>query len=276
MRNYLLTGFRASSSLLSEPFMKSRIPLRLLALCATLGILAAPALADTLPDPATKKSVPPLPLVQARIYQRLDLADFVLTGSVRSDKTKKQYSLKLRTKGHEMDYEFQDQPLQIRVQLNPEAFTLEKRSSSTAPWTTVPASDMGKSIFDTDITYGDLNLDFINWDDIEPLGTDTIKTLDAYVFEAKPGPKDYSPFKSIRFWVSKQYWAFLRIDGLNAKGQTVKRVEVQNVMTVAEKYTVFKEMKVANMAPDKNDIAKSTTYIDIKEDGSKEGSGLTQ
>jgi hypothetical protein len=35
-----------------------------------------------------------------------------------------------------------------------------------------------------------------------------------------------------------------------------------------------KEMKVANMAPDKDDIAKSTTYIDII-DG-KEGSGLTQ
>ena len=89
---------------------------------------------------------------------------------------------------------------------------------------------MGKPILDTDITYGDLGLDFINWDDIEPLGTDTIKTLDAYVFEAKPGPNDHSRFASVRFWVSKQYWAFLRIDGLNAKGQTVKRVEVQDVM----------------------------------------------
>ncbi len=40
------------------------------------------------------------------------------------------------------------------------------------------------------------------------------------------------------------------------------------------KYSVFKEMKVAAMAPDKDDIALSTTYIDIQ-DG-KEGSGLTQ
>jgi hypothetical protein len=28
------------------------------------------------------------------------------------------------------------------------------------------------------------------------------------------------------------------------------------------------------MAPDKNDIAKSTTFIDIQQEGSKEGSGL--
>ena len=256
--------------------MKSRSSRYLLALCAVLGFLSAPATAGTLPDPATKDKVPNIAYVQAQIYRRLDLADFTLTGNVHSDKTKKQYAIKLLTKGHEMIYEFQDQPLQIRVQLDPGNFVLERRTSSKGTWTTVPLADMNKAIFDTDITYGDLNLDFINWDDIQPLGTDTIKTLDAYVFEAKPGPNDHSRFASIRFWVSKEYWAFLRIDGLNAKGQTVKRVEVQNVMEVGDthKYTVFKEMKVANMEPDKDDIAKSTTYIDI--DSGKEGSGLTQ
>lgn len=249
--------------------MKSRPYLYLLALAS----LVSPLFADTLPDPATKNNVPPVPAMQAKIYQRLDLADFTLTGVVRSDKTHKSYPITLLTKGHEMVYEFTDQPLQIRVQLDPDAFTLERRTSSSGKWTAVPASDMTKSILGTDITYGDLNLDFINWDNIQPLGTDTIKTLDAYVYEATPSGKDHSLFASVRFWVSKQYWAFLRIDGLNAKGQTVKRVEVQNVMQIG-KYSVFKEMKVAEMAPDKDDIARSTTYIDIQ-DG-KEGSGLAQ
>jgi hypothetical protein len=247
--------------------MKFRSSLALLALCSTA------ALADTLPDPATKKDVPPIAFVQARIYTRLDLADFTLNGSVKSDKTHKIYPIKLLTKGHEMIYEFQDQPLQIKVELNPGAFTLEKRSSDSGTWSAVPSSDMGKPIFDTDITYGDLALDFINWDDIEPMGTDSIKTLDAYVFDAKPGKGDYSPFPTVRFWVSKLYWAFLRIDGLNAQGQTVKRVEVQDVMQIG-KVSVFKTMKVANMAPDKNDIALSTTLIQI--DDGKEGSGLTK
>jgi hypothetical protein len=240
--------------------MKSRPLLRLLALCTTpLGFLLVPASADTLPDPATKKDVPPVTFVQARIYSQMKFADFTLNGEVHSDKTHKKYPLKLLTKGHEMIYKFQDQPLQIRVQLDPGAFTLERRTSDSGPWASVPSSDLA--------------LDFINWDDIQPLGTDSIKTLDAYVFDAKPGPSDYSPVPTVRFWVSKLYWAFLRIDGLNVKGQTVKRVEVQNVMQIGN-YSVFKEMKVANMEPDKDDIAKSTTYIDIS-DG-KEGSGITQ
>jgi len=207
------------------------------------------------------------------IWDRLKLADFTLTGVVKSDNNKKQYPIKLLTKGHELIYEFQGQPLQIRVQLDPGSSIVQKRSSSSGAWTDVGAAEMSKPILDTDITYEDLGIDFVNWDNVEPLGTDTIKTLDAYVFEAKPGPNDHSRFDAVRFWISKQYWAFLRIDGLNAKGRTVKRVEVQNVMQIG-KYYVFKEMKVANMEPDKDDIAKSTTYIDI--DDGKEGSGLTQ
>ncbi len=252
--------------------MKSRTRIPFLALAATLGFAALPAMADTLPDPASKKDVPPIAFVQARIYTRLDLADFTLDGVVKSDKTKKSYPIKLLTKGHEMIYEFQDQPLQLRVQLDPGAFSLQRRTSASSSWQDVPKSDMTKAVLDTDITYGDMSLDFINWDDIQPLGTDSIKTLDAYVFEAKPGPSDHSSFASVRFWVSKQYWAFLRIDGLNAQGQTVKRVEVQDVMTIADKYQVFKEMKVSTMAPDKDDIAKSTTFIDI--DDGKVGSGI--
>ncbi len=251
--------------------MKSSAYRPLLALSTVLGFASVPIFADTVPDPATKKDVPPIAFVQARIYTRLELADFTLNGSVRSDKTHKQYPIKLLTKGHEMIYEFQDQPLQIRVQLNPGAFTLEKRSSGTGSWSTVPTSEMSKAIFDTDITYGDLALDFINWDNIEPMGTDSIKTLDSYVFDAKPGPHDYSPVPTVRFWVSKLYWAFLRIDGLNAQGRTVKRVEVQDVMQIG-KYSVFKTMKVATMDPERNDIAKSTTLIQI--DDGKEGSGL--
>jgi hypothetical protein len=243
---------------------------RLLPLLA-LVCLALPARADSI-DPATKDKVPPIAYVQGMIWKRLDLADFTLNGAVRSDKTKAHYPIQLLTKGHELVYKFLDQPLQIRVKLDPGVFTVEKRTSDSGAWTTIPAGQMGQAILGTDITYGDLGLDFINWDDVEPVGLDSIKTLNAYVFDAIPGPQDHSPFAKVRFWVSSQYWAFLRIDGMNSAGQTVKRVEVQDVMTIG-KYTVFKEMKVATMDPERNDIAKSTTFVDVS-DG-KEGSGLT-
>jgi outer membrane lipoprotein-sorting protein len=247
--------------------------LRLLCPGVLAALAALPLFAGTLPDPATKKDVPPVTFVQARIYTRLDLADFTLTGKLRCDKTHKSYPITILTKKHTMVYEFMDQPLQLKIQLDPGAFTVERRSSSSDSWKPVPRSEFSQPILGTDITYGDLDLDFINWDDVQPLGTDEIKTLPCYVFDAKPGPNDHSAFPTVRFWVSKDYWTFLRIDGLNAKGQTVKRVEVQSVMKIADKYEVFKEMKISSMAPDKDDIATSSTYIDIDE--GKEGSGLS-
>ncbi|HUB67089.1 MAG TPA: outer membrane lipoprotein-sorting protein [Candidatus Methylacidiphilales bacterium] len=249
--------------------MKLFARLAFLALCLLPSLLQA----STLPDPATKDKVPPIAYVQGMIWKRLTLADFYLTGVIRTSKDKKQYPVVLRTRGHEMVYEFQDQPLQIRVQMDPGAFTVQKRSKASEPWATITGNELKQPILGTDITYEDLSIDFINWDNIEPLGTDSIKTLDAYVFEAKPGPDDHSRFPAVRFWVSKQYWTFLRIDGLNSKEETVKRVEVQDVMQIG-KYYVFKEMKISNMDPTREDIPFSTTFIDIQ-DG-KEGSGLTE
>ena len=171
------------------------IPLfRLPLLGFLLAFLCASALADTVPDPATKKDVPPIAFVQARIYTQLNLANFTLTGVVRSDKTHKSYPITIKTNKHTIEYEFTDQPLQLRVQLNPGAFTLDRRTSSSGTWSTVPSTDYAKPILGTDMTYGDLAIDFVNWDDITPLGTDTIKTLDAYVFDAHPGPSDHSAF----------------------------------------------------------------------------------
>jgi hypothetical protein len=227
--------------------------------------------ADDLPDPGTKKQCPPVAYVQGMIWNRLDLTNFTLVGSVRSDKTKKTYPIVLKTDGHTQEYDFQDQPLQIRVKLDPGTSTVEKRSSPSAAWEPVTGAARQQAIFGSDLTYEDLAVDFVNWDDTQPLGVDSIKTLKAYVYQAVPGPNDHSEYAEVRYWVSSMYWAFLRIDGVNPAGQTVKRVEVQDVMQIG-KFTVFKEMKVSTEDPTRNDIPLSTTFIDIK--SGTEGSDL--
>ena len=68
--------------------MTSRTLPHLLALCLALPLFTQLARADTLPDPATKKEVPPLAFVQARIYDRLKLADFTLTGTAKVEDTR--------------------------------------------------------------------------------------------------------------------------------------------------------------------------------------------
>ncbi len=165
-----------------------------LLLVAAFFATPLPALrAQTLPDPATKNQCPPVAYVQGMIWKRLDLTSFTLTGEVRSDKTKMHYPIVLRTAGHTQEYDFQDQPLQIRVKLDPGSSTIEKRSSASAPWTPVTGAARLQPIFGSDLTYEDLGVDFVNWDDTDALGLDSIKTLKAYVYEAVPGPERSQP-----------------------------------------------------------------------------------
>jgi hypothetical protein len=248
--------------------MKMRSPVLLAGLLAFASLALR---ADSLPDPATKNQCPPVTYMDGMIWNRLDTANLTLNGTVRSDKTKMRYPMLLRTAGHVQEYDFQNQPLQIRVTINPGVSKIEKRSSPGGAWTPVTGAALLQSILGTDITYEDLGVDFVNWDNTVPLGIDSIKTLKAYVYQATPGPNDHTAYAKVRYWVSSMYWAFLRIDGLNAKDETIKRVEVQDILQIG-KFTVFKEMKVSTMDPQRNDIPFSTTFIDIS--GGKEGSDL--
>jgi len=140
-------------SVASNYHMKSRFQPRLLALCTTIGLFAAPVLADTLPTPH-KEGRSPNCLCPGAIYTRLDLADFTLNGSVKSDKTHSNILSSFLTKGHENLQVPRSAPANP-VELDPGAFTVEREALTPARGRRF-LLDMPKPIFDTDITYGDL------------------------------------------------------------------------------------------------------------------------
>ncbi len=209
-------------------------------------------------EPNPKGVVPPVDFVQAKIWRNLRLQDFKLEGIVRTEK--KVYPIILRTLGREMIYEFQDQPLQVRVVLSPDVTILERRISSKVTWTPVTGKERLNKILDTDMTYEDLGLEFIRWDEIRTLGTDSIKTLPAWAFEAKP--PGISSYAKARYWISSEFFAFLRIDAYNSKNQVVKRVEINGVQKIGNAY-VIKEMQLSSIIPGR-DLSSSRTYVEIR------------
>lgn len=198
--------------------------------------------AQAAPDP--KGAVPPIETVQANMIKNMKLADFRLEGRVIVKKGKskdKSYPIVLRTKGYIMQFEFQNQPLQIKLDLDPDNDRTQvfRRKGPKDKWTKISGRAMTQPILDTDITYEDLALDFMKWEDVKPLGTDSIKTFKTWAYRAKPnGPSQYA---SADYWVSSDYYAFMQVEGRNAKGQPVKRVEVSDLQEV-DGVWVIKEM----------------------------------
>ncbi|MDE1169974.1 MAG: outer membrane lipoprotein-sorting protein [Verrucomicrobium sp.] len=241
---------------------QAKYPLTALVLAGLLVSLRAA------PDP--QKPTPPPALVQARVFRNFTLEDFTLEGDIHTKKDS--YPITLRTHDHEMVYQFKDQPLQVRVLLDPMGATVFRRKGANDPWQQVTGRALVENILRTDLTYEDIGLGFIFWDRLVGVGSDSIKTLPAWAFEAEPPEGILSRYAKVRYWISSDYYAFLRVDGYNAKGQVVKRVEVNGVQKIGEAY-VIKEMQVSTMIPG-TEVSATRTYIDVS--SGKPGSGLGQ
>lgn len=216
--------------------------------------------------PDENKQVPSPEWMQARVWKVMELQDFRLEGNLRTAKSL--HPIVLRTKGRQMVFEFQKNPLQIRVTMEPGGTLVERRTSPKDRWQEVKGTARLDKILDSDAAYEDLGLDFLRWSDVRPLGEDSIKTFKAWAYEAKPGgPSNYS---KARYWISAEFLAVLRVDAFNSQGQPVKRVEVNGVQQVGKSY-VLKEMQISTLIPGR-DISKSRTYIEIQD--AKPGSGL--
>jgi len=214
----------------------------------------------------TSKPIPTPEMMQALLWRNSELNDFKLEGLLRTAKNK--YLIVLRTKGRVMQYEFLEIPLQIRVQMTPAGSIIERREKSSQPWKVLTPQEKLERVVDSDIYYEDLGVDFTRWEDVKPLGWDSILTFDTWVYEARP--TEISNYAKARFWISSKFEALLRVDAYNKANKVIKRVEVHSVMDIDGLFSI-KEMEIATMIPDR-DISSSRTYIEIHK-GTK-GSGL--
>lgn len=217
-------------------------------------------------DPEEK--IPDAHVVQAALWKNMRFEDFLLEGIMRTDENL--HPILLRTKNREMVFEFLKKPLQIRVELTPEGSIIHRRKKMGEPWKKLTHKEKLAKILDSDIAYEDLGVDFLRWKDVQPLGGDSIKTLDAWAYEARPNKA--SRYSKARYWISSDYLAVLRVDALNSKDQVVKRVEINGVQEVegTEAYAI-KELMFSSLIPGR-DISKTRTYIEIRK--AKQGSGL--
>ncbi|PTY01509.1 outer membrane lipoprotein-sorting protein [Verrucomicrobia bacterium LW23] len=229
----------------------------LAATAAAFLIALAPAAAA--PDTSKAGTIPPIDAVKAHMWKCLQMGSFEMTGEFRASKAT--HPITLHTNGNEMIYTFLKQPLQIRVVASPTQSIVQTRASSTDKWADVTGAARLKSVLGTDVTYEDLSLDFLRWPKVTPYGTDNVKTVDCFVFDAVPaGP---SQFSKVRYWLTARECAFLKLEGMNAKGEVIKREEVMAV-TQIKNMVMFKELVIATTVPGKGNVSLSRTFITIR------------
>lgn len=204
--------------------------------------------------------------MQNFLWRTLVMKDLKLKGQVQSGDQK--IPILVRTKDRILQFEFQDRPLQIRVRFAPEGSLIQRRGKSDGEWQVVTGVEKTQAVAGTDLAYEDLGIDFLRWPDPQPKGEDSVMMLDCWVYEVTPPVE--SNYAKVRYWISKGYKTMIRADGLNAKGQPIKRFTFNSVIE-AEDTVVIGEMKVAKLTPG-TDLSVTRTYVQV--DTVEKGSGL--
>jgi len=194
------------------------------------------------------------------------MKDLKLKGKVQFGE--KKIPIVVRTKDRLLQFEFQDRPLQVRVRFAPEGSLIQRRAKDGEEWQVVTGVEKTKAVAGTDLAFEDLGIDFLRWPDPQPCGEDSVMMLDCWVYEVVPPVE--SNYAKVRYWISKGYKTMVRADGLNGKGQPIKRFTFNSVIE-AEDTVVIGEMKVAKLTPG-TDLSVTRTYVQV--DTVEKGSGL--
>ena len=211
------------------------------------------------PASGDSEEVTPTPRqMQNFLWRTLVMKDLKLKGQVQSGE--KKIPIIVRTKDRLLQFEFQDRPLQIRVRFAPEGSLIQRRKKSDSEWQVVTGAEKTEAVAGTDLAYEDLGIDFLRWPDPQPKGEDSVMMLDCWVYEVNPPVE--SNYAKVRYWISKGYKTMIRADGLNAKGQPIKRFTFNSVIE-AEDTVVIGEMKVAKLTPG-TDLSVTRTFVQIE------------
>ena len=125
----------------------------------------------------------------------------------------------------------------------------------------VTAAQFDHKVRGTSLTYEDLALKFLYWQNARVLAEDSIRTRDCWKLELK-APSRQSQYSRVHLWVDKEGGALMRMEGYDWAGQLSKRFEVISVQKIEGRW-FLKQMRIEEFQPETGKV-RARTYLEIK------------
>ena len=169
----------------------------------------------------------------------------------------KKYPFRLILDKGSIRYEFTDTNDSITLRLTEKSSILEeKKGGKTAK---VTPAKFDSPVRDTDISYEDLALRFLYWNDAKVVGSDIIVAHKCWKVEVRP-PSGESQYSRVMLWVGKDDGALMKAESFDAKGNWVRRFTVRSVMK-RDGFWLLKQMRIERSTGRTEDLRP--TYLEI-------------
>lgn len=150
-----------------------------------------------------------------------------------------------------------DEVLQLRLGDN-ESRLEEVTKSGTEK---VAPAQFDKKVRGTNVTYEDLALRFLYWQNGRVTAENEIRTVDCWKLEMK-APSRQSQYSNVWLWVGKDNGALMKMEAYDWNAKLSKRFEVVSGQKIDGRW-FLKEMSIVEMDP-ATGRQKSRTYLDIE------------
>lgn len=180
--------------------------------------------------------------------------EIALKAQLRAGSVKVPFTIEVREGA--VSYRFENPPEEIRLRLTENASILEKMKSGKP----VPVSNLEDSVRGGLITYEDLALGFLYWKNAKLLGSETVRSRNAWKIEVHP-PAGSSQYGAVRVWIDKASAALLRIEGFDKSGQPSKRFEVVSAQKIDGQW-MLRQMRVERLDPATRKT-RGITYLEV-------------
>jgi len=167
--------------------------------------------------------------------------EVALRAQLRAGSTKVPFTIEVRDGA--VRYRFENPNEEIRLRLTDNASILETIESGKP----VPIANLETSVRGGLITHEDLALGFLYWKNTKLLGSETVRSRDAWKLEIHP-PGGSSQYGAVRVWIDKASAALLRIEGFDKSGKPSKRFEVVSAQKIDGQW-MLKQMRVERLDP---------------------------
>lgn len=219
-----------------------------------------PILALALPLWASLTSAAPPPsaheiLASVRLQQAQQEID--LQGQLREGE--KVIPFRLTQTGPVIRYTFSkpDEALQLRLGDNDSRLEEVTREGVER----ITPAQFDHKVRGTSVTYEDLALKFLYWQNGRVTGENTIRTRNCWKLEMK-APNRQSQYSNVYLWVDKEGGALMKMEAFDWNGKLAKRFEVVSAQKIEGRW-FLKQMRIEEMQPATGKV-QTRTYLEIK------------
>ena len=156
-------------------------------------------------------------------------------------------------------YEFDDPEQTLILSLDDEGSQLSERNGGREQ--PVRPARFDERVRGTDISYEDLALKFLYWDNPKIIGEETVRTRRAWKFEIQAPRGGLSQYGVARLWIDCESGALLRMEGYDMRGKLIRRFEVLSAQKIEGQW-MLKSMRIESIDPETRRVL-SRTYLEV-------------